>query len=100
MAAVKVVLPWSTCPIVPMFTCGLFRSNFSLLIVLFSASNYRNCFLEPAMRFELMTSSLPRRRSTPELRGLTQRYLPDCAPVQVSKTQTNSLHYVLERATT
>jgi hypothetical protein len=22
-------LPWSTCPIVPMFTCGLFRSNFS-----------------------------------------------------------------------
>src|ERR1700739_374438 len=32
MAAVKVVLPWSTCPIVPMFTCGLLRSNFSLLI--------------------------------------------------------------------
>ena len=26
--------------------------------------------MEPAMRFELMTSSLPRRRSTPELRGL------------------------------
>src|SRR5437879_13225359 len=25
--------------------------------------------MEPAMRFELMTSSLPRRRSTPELRG-------------------------------
>src|SRR5439155_2017269 len=25
--------------------------------------------VEPAMRFELMTSSLPRRRSTPELRG-------------------------------
>src|SRR5687767_2062819 len=33
IAAVKVVLPWSTCPIVPMFTCGLLRSNFSLLIV-------------------------------------------------------------------
>src|SRR5258708_25905597 len=32
MAAVKVVLPWSTCPIVPMFTCGLLRSNFSLAI--------------------------------------------------------------------
>src|SRR5436190_364940 len=30
----------------------------------------RVTFLEPAMRFELMTSSLPRRRSTPELRGL------------------------------
>src|SRR3954452_17564600 len=29
-AAVKVVLPWSMCPIVPTFTCGLERSNFSL----------------------------------------------------------------------
>src|SRR5512133_1338155 len=29
MAAVKVVLPWSTWPIVPMFTCGLLRSNFA-----------------------------------------------------------------------
>ena len=29
-AAVKVVLPWSTWPIVPTFTCGLFRSNFAL----------------------------------------------------------------------
>src|SRR5258708_34063028 len=28
-----------------------------------------NAKVEPAMRFELMTSSLPRRRSTPELRG-------------------------------
>src|SRR6185437_1891288 len=32
MAAVSVVLPWSTCPIVPTFTCGLLRSNFSLLM--------------------------------------------------------------------
>src|SRR5438477_8474880 len=30
MAVVKVVLPWSTCPIVPTFTCGLVRSNFGL----------------------------------------------------------------------
>ena len=30
------------------------------------------------MRFELMTSSLPRRRSTPELRGLMSN-LSDCA---------------------
>src|ERR1043166_10189183 len=29
IAAVNVVLPWSTCPIVPMFTCGLLLSNFS-----------------------------------------------------------------------
>src|SRR2546421_480784 len=28
MAAVSVVLPWSMCPIVPMFTWGLVRSNF------------------------------------------------------------------------
>src|SRR3982750_1072780 len=30
IAAVSVVFPWSTCPIVPMFRCGLFRMNFSL----------------------------------------------------------------------
>lgn len=29
-AAVRVVLPWSTWPIVPMFTWGFFRSNFPL----------------------------------------------------------------------
>jgi hypothetical protein len=28
IAAVSVVLPWSTWPIVPMLQCGLFRSNF------------------------------------------------------------------------
>src|SRR3989344_821679 len=33
-AAVKVVLPWSTCPMVPTFTCGLVLTNFS-----FSAIN-------------------------------------------------------------
>src|SRR5260370_40285610 len=32
IAAVNVVLPWSMCPIVPMFTCGLLRSNFSFAI--------------------------------------------------------------------
>src|SRR6185503_635005 len=31
-AAVKVVLPWSMCPMVPTLTCGLLRSNFSLAI--------------------------------------------------------------------
>src|SRR6266704_415658 len=29
IAAVNVVLPWSTCPIVPTFTWGLVRSNFA-----------------------------------------------------------------------
>ncbi len=28
-AAVSVVLPWSTCPIVPTFTCGFVLSNFT-----------------------------------------------------------------------
>jgi hypothetical protein len=32
IAAVSVVLPWSMCPIVPMFTCGLFLSNFAFAI--------------------------------------------------------------------
>jgi hypothetical protein len=27
---VRVVLPWSTCPIVPTFRCGFVRSNFCL----------------------------------------------------------------------
>src|SRR5262245_19616530 len=30
MAAVRVLLPWSMCPIVPTFTCGLFRWKTSL----------------------------------------------------------------------
>src|SRR5215471_20083067 len=30
IAAVKVVLPWSTCPMVPTFTCGLVRSKIFL----------------------------------------------------------------------
>src|SRR5213075_345713 len=32
MAAVSVVFPWSTCPIVPTFTCGFVRSNFCFAI--------------------------------------------------------------------
>src|SRR3954453_21923144 len=34
IAAVRLVLPWSMWPIVPMFTCGLVRSNFFLAILL------------------------------------------------------------------
>src|SRR6266850_8315167 len=34
IAAVKVVLPWSMCPIVPMFTCGFVRSYLALAIPL------------------------------------------------------------------
>src|SRR6476646_1225965 len=33
IAAVSVVFPWSTCPIVPTFTCGFVRSYFCFAIV-------------------------------------------------------------------
>jgi hypothetical protein len=39
IAAVKVVFPWSTCPIVPMLTCGFDRSNFSF--AMFSLAPYK-----------------------------------------------------------
>src|SRR4051794_18765577 len=32
MAAVRVVLPWSMCPMVPTLTCGLFRAKVSFAI--------------------------------------------------------------------
>src|SRR5438045_1231161 len=34
IAAVKVVLPWSMCPIVPTLACGFVRSNFCLAMSL------------------------------------------------------------------
>src|SRR5271168_3838591 len=33
IAAVRVVLPWSMCPMVPMLTCGLVRWNFAFATV-------------------------------------------------------------------
>jgi hypothetical protein len=42
IAAVKVVFPWSTCPMVPMFTCGFDRSNFSFAIIPFAPSTELN----------------------------------------------------------
>ena len=40
IAAVKVVLPWSTCPIVPMLQCGLVLSNLALAILKKSSLNF------------------------------------------------------------
>jgi hypothetical protein len=37
IAAVSVVFPWSTCPIVPMFTCGFVLSNFAFAIASISS---------------------------------------------------------------
>src|SRR6476661_4694192 len=39
IAAVSVVLPWSTWPIVPTFTCGLVRSNLPFAIFSFLQKN-------------------------------------------------------------
>ena len=41
-AAVRVVLPWSMCPMVPTLTCGLLRSNFSLAM---SSTSFCDCRL-------------------------------------------------------
>ncbi len=35
IAAVSVVFPWSTWPMVPTFTCGFFRSNLALAMFRF-----------------------------------------------------------------
>src|SRR5712672_2214650 len=106
-----------------MFTCGLLRSNFSLLIfvsipslcqrlqsgVLANDSTQSQTgvcatpLVEPAMRFELMTSSLPRRRSTPELRGRDVRQALAClfagSESQPIRTSDNLSRTNLERAT-
>jgi hypothetical protein len=43
IAAVSVVLPWSTCPIVPTLTCGLVRSNLPFAIFHFSKKEQGQC---------------------------------------------------------
>ena len=47
IAAVSVVLPWSTCPIVPTLTCGLFRSKFCLPTV---GSSYSTVLIKNGWR--------------------------------------------------
>src|SRR3954470_6791406 len=60
IAAVSVVLPWSTCPIVPTFTCGFVRSNLALAMVASFQCSFgclvrrRGPFLRP---FRLLPSS-------------------------------------------
>ena len=87
IAAVSVVFPWSTCPIVPTFTCGFVRSNLALAMcldpdvrlsaVVEQASESASLALASrlaavstprliklATGIEPVTSSLPRMRST------------------------------------
>src|SRR5262245_49459602 len=42
-AAVNVVLPWSICPIVPTFTCGFDRSNFSFAMCVCARYEVNDC---------------------------------------------------------
>src|SRR5205814_9619889 len=84
-AAVRVVLPWSTWPMVPTLTCGLVRSNrffATLLLLLYarttglSRAGLRDSapprrgggaggrMRQPTRRIELLTSFLPRMCST------------------------------------
>src|SRR5712692_2050904 len=67
IAAVSVVLPWSMCPIVPMFTCGLLRSNFSFAIVCYPQCAHHTQSLERGTGFEPATIGLEGRDSTAEL---------------------------------
>src|SRR5215469_16462580 len=68
IAAVSVVLPWSMWPIVPTFTCGLVRSNFSFAISVPQGAN--------PPRFEFFYSALlvPLRPGD-DLIGLAARHL-------------------------
>ena len=79
IAAVNVVLPWSTCPIVPTFTCGLVRSNFPLPCFDSKKGDKQRWYTDPAAaRFYKWcpwresgpaTSPLPRACSTTEPHG-------------------------------
>jgi hypothetical protein len=45
IAAVKVVFPWSTWPIVPMLQCGLFLTNFSVDLTYIPPISFFNNFI-------------------------------------------------------
>src|SRR5436309_13510006 len=81
IAAVRVVLPWSMCPIVPTLTCGLVRwkTSFAILISALQNNGPRRIWAgrcdhsvhattELLLGVEPRTSSLPRTRSTTELK--------------------------------
>src|SRR6476660_4774101 len=69
MAAVRVVLPWSTWPMVPTLTCGLVRSNLPFAIFSPSEKNLSDQKLVPLAGIGPATSPLPRECSTTEPQG-------------------------------
>src|SRR5436309_8184887 len=66
IAAVRLVLPWSMWPIVPMFTCGLFRSNFFFDIWLLP-SHSRDDLSRQTLRHLVVRVQLHRRVRRPSL---------------------------------
>ena len=91
IAAVSVVLPWSTCPIVPTFTCGFVRSNLPFAIS--SSPDFDNpdnaCEMVPMARIERATSPLPRECSTTEPHG--HRHGPGHRDIQACGDQLRRL---------
>src|SRR3990170_7080221 len=70
MAAVNVVLPWSTCPIVPTFTWGFVRSNFAFAMTL--SFHFVDDFFGLALRYFLVVAELHRvHRASLRLRAQT-----------------------------
>src|SRR6478735_10262869 len=69
MAAVSVVLPWSMCPIVPTFTCGLLRSNFSFAI---ASPQSPNCGAGPAATLVVVAINLAELLAEPGVNLLDQ----------------------------
>jgi hypothetical protein len=65
IAAVSVVLPWSTWPIVPTFTCGLVRSNLlfaiSILRIKSNASDRFKVSSEASIRLPLAAGGAPKK---------------------------------------
>src|ERR1700681_1078483 len=68
MAAVSVVLPWSMCPIVPILTCGLLRSNFSFAILFRDLSLHPVHNLLPQSRGDFLVFAEMHRKTSAPLR--------------------------------
>src|SRR5688500_1434868 len=58
-AAVNVVLPWSTCPIVPILTCGFRRSYFAFAILRSFSRNLRKSYSPGAHSNERADRAIP-----------------------------------------
>src|SRR5215216_5002917 len=98
IAAVNVVLPWSTCPIVPTLICGFVRSNFCLPMNLVSSSLVDDRFRLPLAllsRADSLTAceAVPRfariSRDGPSPSSLQRDYL---APVRSDRTPLTKPH--------